>query len=377
MINIETALDNRLWTAIQNSYEKENFTGAILDSIQFLGSLIREKSGLEVDGATLVGQAFGGDSPKLKVGKLQTESGRNVQAGVEQLFRGLYQAIRNPRSHDKYDDKQEDADAIILFVNYLLGIIDQAKNRFVAVEFLGRVFDKNFVEKERYAQLLVDDIPARNRLEIMLQVFADKEKGDGKKLKFFVQAIMASLSEDERNSVYQAVSDEFKVTNNEGAIRITLQIFPPDILPMLEEAARFRIENKLIESVVEGKYDNEKAECKAGALGTWAAKRMEYFLLKEELLKKLISKLLSTDADVYGYVLSYFWDEIVKSQNPPSDRLIRAIKSKLKEGNKMFYDQLKLEELLGDAKWVQPFSQEMETFKEAEPTESGTDDLPF
>ena len=78
MINIETALDNRLWKAIQSSCEKENYTGAILDSIHFLGDLIREKSGLEVDGVALVGQAFGGDSPKLKVGKLQTESGRNV-----------------------------------------------------------------------------------------------------------------------------------------------------------------------------------------------------------------------------------------------------------------------------------------------------------
>ena len=296
---------------------------------------------------------------------------------MEQLLRGLYQAVRNPRSHDKYDDKQEDADAIILFVNYLLGIIDQSKAKFVESEFLDRVFDKNFVEKDRYANLLVDEIPPKDRLEIMLRVFADKEKGVGKKLKFFVTALMAKLSDEERNTIFQAVSEEFKITNSESAVRISLQIFPNEMLQMLEESARLRIENKLIESIKDGRYDKEKQRSKSGSLGTWASAIMQYFLLKDELLNRLITKLASDDSEEHEYVLKFFWDEIVKLQNPPSDWLIRVIKRKLKAGIKMFYDQIKLEELVGNADWVKPFSEEMETFKEAEPPESETEDLPF
>jgi len=90
MLNLEPRLDHRLWAVIATSYESGNYTGAILDSIHFLGELIREKTGLEGDGVSLVGQAFGGQNPKLKVTKLQTESDGNVQKGVEQFLRGIY-----------------------------------------------------------------------------------------------------------------------------------------------------------------------------------------------------------------------------------------------------------------------------------------------
>jgi uncharacterized protein (TIGR02391 family) len=64
----------------------------------------------------LVGQAFGGKTPKLRVNKLQTESDQDIQKGTENLLLGLYQSIRNPRSHGKLTDTKEDADAIILFI---------------------------------------------------------------------------------------------------------------------------------------------------------------------------------------------------------------------------------------------------------------------
>ena len=155
-MNIETRLDPRLWNAIQSTYNNRNFTAAILDAVYFLSDLIRDKTGLQSDGVSLVGQAFGGKSPQLKVNRLQTDSEKNIQAGLEQILRGLFQAIRNPRSHEKYTDKQEDADAIILFVNYLISVIDKSKTPFTKPEFLARVFDKNFVQNQRYAQLLVE-----------------------------------------------------------------------------------------------------------------------------------------------------------------------------------------------------------------------------
>src|ERR1035438_10349919 len=104
MMNLEPRIDRRLWSAVETAYQSGNYTGAILDSIHFLGELIREKTGIEGDGLSLIGQALGGQNPKLKVTKLQTESDKNVQKGAEQLLRGLYQGIRNPRSHEKYVD---------------------------------------------------------------------------------------------------------------------------------------------------------------------------------------------------------------------------------------------------------------------------------
>ena len=94
-MNLESKVEERLWQMIQGSYENRNYTGAILDTIYFLSDLVREKSGLSSDGISLIGQAFGGKSPKLKINKLQSDSDKNIQSGIAQILRGLYQAIRN------------------------------------------------------------------------------------------------------------------------------------------------------------------------------------------------------------------------------------------------------------------------------------------
>ena len=138
-MNLEGKISERLWTEVKSNYEARNFTTAVLNSIYFLSDLIREKTGLETDGASLVGQAFGGKNPKLKINKLQTESEQNVQQGIEQVLRGVYQAFRNPRSHGKYTDNQEDADSIIVFIDYLVRVIDQSKSPFSLTDFIPRI----------------------------------------------------------------------------------------------------------------------------------------------------------------------------------------------------------------------------------------------
>ena len=144
-MNLETRLPEPLWEAVRANCEKRNFTGAILDAFYFLSELLRNKSGTEGDGASLIGQALGGAAPKIKLNRLQTESELNVQRGMEQLLRGLYQSIRNPRSHDKIADSEEDAQTLIMFVGYLVKQIDQAKAQFSCPDFVRRVLDPDFV----------------------------------------------------------------------------------------------------------------------------------------------------------------------------------------------------------------------------------------
>src|SRR5262245_47467588 len=119
-MNLETKLTQSLWGAIQSNYEKRNYAEAIKDGIYFLSDLLRNKADVDGDGAALVGQALGGNTPKLKLNKLQTESDWNIQKGTEQILRGIYLAIRNPRFHEKVTDSQDDADAILLFISYLV-----------------------------------------------------------------------------------------------------------------------------------------------------------------------------------------------------------------------------------------------------------------
>jgi uncharacterized protein (TIGR02391 family) len=157
-MNLETTIDANLWGEIQQNYEAARYTDAIKDAVLILTELIREKANLEGDGVSLVGQAFGGANPKIKVTKLQSQSDKDIQAGTEAMLRGIYQAIRNPRSHEKYSDSKDDADAIIVFIDYLLKVINKSRAVFSLDECIASVFDPNFVGNERYAPLIVSKI---------------------------------------------------------------------------------------------------------------------------------------------------------------------------------------------------------------------------
>ena len=115
-MTVRNEIDVELWEVIQKNYDAENYTGAILDAVFKLTDTIRNKTGLEGDGASLIGQAFGGDDPRIKLNKLQTDSEKDIQRGIQEVLRGIYTGIRNPRSHDAMIDDKVSTDAIIIFI---------------------------------------------------------------------------------------------------------------------------------------------------------------------------------------------------------------------------------------------------------------------
>lgn len=377
-MNLETKLDPRLWDSIRETYEARNFTSAILDAMHFLSDLLRERTGLESDGAALVGEAFGGNSPKLKVNALRTESERNVQKGLEQLVRGMYQAVRNPRSHGKVSDSEDEAQAIILFVNYLVKLIGESQAPFSKSAFVARVFDPDFVASERYAKLLVNQIPAKKRLEVFLEVYRLKTDGKGDNLRFFFAALLEELQEDENQSVYQLISEELQQTDDDQTIRTIIQAFDASIWPLLEETARLRIENKLLRSIRSGKYVVATEKCRAGSLGTWATGLFPYFTLKNETLSTIIGKLRSEDPTDQDYVFRYLMYSVDSLVAAPSKGFELALMKGLASGDKRFNEALDQSYLWNDEKWSPEMKKVMDQFQEVEPTPELTDeDIPF
>ena len=69
-MDLQTLIEPRIWGTIRSNYENQDYTGAILDATHFLSNLLREKADVEGDGVSLVGQALGGKTPRLKLTKL-------------------------------------------------------------------------------------------------------------------------------------------------------------------------------------------------------------------------------------------------------------------------------------------------------------------
>ena len=309
-VNLETRLPDPLWESVRANYEKRNFTAAILDAFYFLSELLRNKSGTEGDGASLIGQALGGAAPKIKLNRLQTESEQNAQRGMEQLLRGLYQCVRNPRSHDKAADSEEDAQTLIVFVGYVVKQIDQAKAQFSRPDFVRRVLDPDFVPQERYAELLVSDIPLRARLDVFLDLYRESENWKLEHMRLFLKVLLAQFSDDKIRQVCEVLTEDLATSEAEATMRVVLGSFPPSLWSRIGEAARLRVENKVIRSVRDGRLESRSGRCRGGTLGTWSTSIFPVMILKNEMIAAIASKIWSRSSEERAYLFRYLFNSL-------------------------------------------------------------------
>lgn len=334
-MGIEQSADSKLWELVYRPYEERNFTVVILEAIQYLGDVVREKTGLSSDGMSLVGEAFGGAKPKLRVNRFETETDKNVQSGIEHLVRGLYKAFRNPRAHEKHVDNQEDADTVLMLVSYLLKVIGQAKSPFERASFLKRVFDPQFVKSSRYAGLLASEVPAKYRFDVLVEIFRSRATGSGDRLAYMVSALWELLSDELKVEFAAIVSEELNTLEKDEMIPI-IRILPDAIWPICAEASRLRTETMIIESVSSGYYDENKKKLIGGALGTWAIKIMPDFILADELMNSVAGKLEEAYSPAFAYVETYLFRSIYVHCAKPTYRLLAVLREGLESGDIRF-----------------------------------------
>jgi len=316
-----------LWDSIAKPYESQVYSSAILEAIHFLSSILRERANVDGDGISLVGQALGGDSPRLRINKFQTETERNEQKGIEQILRGIYQGIRNPRSHEQFEDTKDTADAIILFVNFITSIISQAKEPFTNEEWSKRVFDADFVASDRYAKLLASEVPPKKYNEALITLYRDKATGDGDKLRYIFRALIGLAGDDQIDDFLAVVSDDLRTTQQDVEVRLALQVLPERLWPRISEVARLRIENKLIQSIASGLYEWVQRKCTAGSLGTWAISFIRHFSLKNELYQTLVKKLRGSEED-QNYVAKFFLWTLPDTLEPTAAEFVTEYRTK-------------------------------------------------
>ncbi|MFT7193679.1 MAG: hypothetical protein ACI8U1_001308, partial [Rheinheimera aquimaris] len=376
-VNLETRLPSHVWEAVRANYEKRNFTGAILDAFYFLSELLRNKSGTEGDGASLIGLALGGTVPKIKLNRLQTESELSVQRGMEQLLRGLYQSVRNPRSHDKVVDSEDDAQTLILFVGYVVKQIDQAKAQFSRSDFVRRVLDPDFVPQERYAELLVLDIPPRARFDVFLDLYRENEEWKAENMRLFLKALFETLNEDDIQKISEVVTEDLKTCDAESTIRAVLGSFPPSLWPQVGEAARLRVENKIIRSVRDGRYENASEQCRSGALGTWSTHIFAVMTLKDEMLGVIASKIWSRSSEERAYVFRYLFNNLPDLSPMVPERIASALCSRLNAGDVEVHGLLGFLPPWDEVNWPEKLKNAYSSFKTAEPVKDSDNEIPF
>lgn len=342
-MELKSLIRPQLWNAISNSYIAENYKTAILDAMRYLSKIIREKSGLDGDGVPLVGQAFGGDEPKLRLNRLQTQSERDEQKGFQSIIAGLYSAIRNPRTHDEdIKDDVNAADPIIYFINHVLNVIDVAKPPFTVEDFLPRIFDEGFVQKRIYVSELVKEIPKNKYFETLIAIYRRKDNKHARAIAFVVQEIIPLLNEAETKEFMDVVSAELDLINDEDMISMNLRLLPKELWSRVKLTAKMRIENKLIASVNTGRASLYFPRKSTGALGTWATKIIYQFTLKEELTNAIASSLKINNYLYNRYVLLHFLTYLPDLFEKPAKHKywVTAMKNVIQAGDAVIKEKL-------------------------------------
>jgi uncharacterized protein (TIGR02391 family) len=108
-------------------YRNGHLREAVLNSVTAVYDFIRARTGSLEDGDRLIGQVMSPNDPKLVLSELGTESGQNDQKGFMQIYKGVYQGIRNPKAHSLTHDLTETKAAqYLVFASLLARRIEEA-----------------------------------------------------------------------------------------------------------------------------------------------------------------------------------------------------------------------------------------------------------
>lgn len=108
----------------------DNYFHAVLEAVKSVLDKLRQRTGLNDDGNTLVDKALSGDPPRLAINALKTESDRSEQKGFANLVRGTIGMFRNTTAHApriNWAISKADAEDLLTIVSLIHRRIDQAQ----------------------------------------------------------------------------------------------------------------------------------------------------------------------------------------------------------------------------------------------------------
>jgi uncharacterized protein (TIGR02391 family) len=95
----------------------QNYFHAVFEASKGLAQRLRDMSGVQADGASLVDRVFSIDRPVLAMNTLQTETEKSEHKGFAALLKGCFAAVRNPLAHEPkilWDGADDAADYLSL-----------------------------------------------------------------------------------------------------------------------------------------------------------------------------------------------------------------------------------------------------------------------
>lgn len=387
-MEIETKLRPDLWKAIQAHYERNDFTEAVRDTVFHMSEVLREKGSIEdKDGTKLVEVALLGSNPAILVNKNETTTEKDFQQGIGFAFKGIMQSVRNPLSHESLQYTRDEAEVLILYINFLLNQVDKSGGSAKIDSIIDLLLDDDFTDTQEYANLLLKEVPAKKRYDLLLDLYQRRSSLPQYKLKYFLSALFASLTKAAKGDFVRVVSSSLMKCKDDRDLRMYCHYFMVHTYTEIDKLAQLRLENMMLKSVQNGEVDyhldnegNEVASCNSkGSLATWIGSTEKINLLsnKDNIIQALFSNLMAKNPEPGNYVFEYFRSIVFNSSLELTQRQINHIKNRLRSGDKRYSNAIywEMEFSAEESPWFSLFKDEYEICKNSK--ENDEDDLPF
>lgn len=320
MSELKNLISKDTWTVIKDNYERGSYTTAITNLIQYINELVQDKANLEnADNTSLIEKAFFSKPPKLAINKLQTRTEKDIQEGIGHILKGICLAIRNPRSHERYNDDEQTAISIILFCDYVLSFIRESQQPALVEDWLDFVFDINYVESEKYSKEVLTLIPEKKKYDLLVNIFRERNRASGRKLNYIVNGLINAITKEQYNEFIDGINKELIKSTNNVELRMFFSLFPPEKWNEIIPLSKLRVENIIKESIgsisisyFEDGYGNY-SPCDLGdeeLIAVYAIEFLEYFDTKDEIIS-LINSRFGTNRDLdESFFKKYFYEYI-------------------------------------------------------------------
>jgi uncharacterized protein (TIGR02391 family) len=108
---------------------QDNYFHCVLEATKSAAQKLRDRTGLESDGGSLVDQALSIKTPRLALNTLQTESEQSEQKGFANLLKGVFGTFRNVTAHAPkihWSVNRTDAMDALTIISYIHRRLDEA-----------------------------------------------------------------------------------------------------------------------------------------------------------------------------------------------------------------------------------------------------------
>lgn len=337
MINLQESLRQDVWNAIKKHYESEDYTEALRDAAFLLKDILQNKSGeFEKDNSKLVEAVLLGNNPAIKLNNYSTQSEKDFQIGIANSMKGIFMHVRNPISHEKVNYTLDDANVILLYIDYLIKQIDKSYGASLFDEWLPLLKDKTFTDTEEYAKELIKELPKKKTLELLLAVYRERTSLPQYRLFYFIKELISALTSTERNDFILTLNENLARTSGGYGLSMFFHYFADSVYTDLKKVVKLRIEDVVYHGIESGEVGDTKLSENA-AMATWANNAIDFFETKTKVVT-LIQKQLWTSSKTMEYVCKFFYKYVDITDEENLSKMEDTILSKFKFNGQMAYD---------------------------------------